>query len=109
MSRENIYKAAHLRGVFLNNNSLYIPFSVDGGGKTYLPCKEWERLPDSEREKYWTLQKGNKAAAEITDYNYTGDVHAIMRKLDKVFDIKEFAEMNFGSKKLRHWNVMLGN
>lgn len=89
--------------------SVYIPFSVDAGGKSYLPAKQWER--EANKVTCWTLQvTGNTGAKivkgvcekELTDMYRPKDLEA---EFDNVFNVMSVDTFDFGQPSMQHWEV----
>lgn len=125
MAEEDSYNAVLLQNVFLDlskrtnvNKSgladadgatLFIPFSVDAGGKTYLPPKQYAAQED--KTPYWTLSDDGENSgadcyfikgAQTTDlYPYS----LATQKHDFVYRVSSVDLRDFGSERMRHWMV----
>lgn len=81
---------------------LYVWFSVDAEGKTYLQPKEYAALDPVDVVDYWTM-------TPMKDRIVKGNVSDIMQdavsKYDEVFTIQNVDTKDFGSQHMRHWEI----
>lgn len=87
-----------------DNVTVYIPFSVNSGVKTYLPEKEYEKSAD--KGAHWTLRTQNdffiKGEVIGTDVLSFADAN---ERFDDVYRISVVDVKDFGSDEMRHWEV----
>ncbi len=81
--------------------NLFIPFSVDASGKTYVDPKEFEKAAD--KSVLWTLRIGDffvkGEVVEDKDFQY------LNLNYDYVYRITKVDKKDFGSESMRHWEV----
>lgn len=117
------YNSVVLNGVFLDLNkrsninrsgladadaaTLFIPFSVNAD-KQYLPPKEYER--QSDKSSYWTVFDGGEASGADC-YFVKGEIDAPVsyaearEQYDYVYQVSSVDLRDFGSERMRHWQV----
>ena len=126
-----IYTKTYLRGVFWDDTkqanvlksglaaiesvSVFIPFSVDAGGKEFLPPKEYAKLNESDLSKYYTFVTNSQdfLIQGIIDYDIdntssqtvTAGLSYLKNNYDKVMTISVVDEKNYGSDDMRHWEI----
>ena len=126
------YNITLLRGVFLDISKaanvmksgltsadsvmLYIPMSIKainaetGEEQRFASPKEYERLSEDERGKYWTLRIGGSSSSmdcffvkgEVTEKS---SFSALKNTYDDVYDVSTVDTKDFGSKSMWHWEV----
>ena len=89
--------------------TLFIPFSVDSGGKTFYKPKEYAALDD--KSEAWTLKSGGDSSA-VECYFIKGDVLAAgvsyaqaLEMFDDVYRVTSVDVRDFGSATMQHWQV----
>ena len=89
--------------------TLFIPFSVDAGGKTFLKPKEYAATED--KSGVWTLKAGGESSAAEC-YFIKGEVNAngmsyaqALVAFDDVYRVTSVDIRDFGSASMQHWQV----
>lgn len=116
---EKVYNITVLKGVLVDESqganvlksglstadavSVFIPFWVDSGTKTFLPEKEYER--SNEKMKHWTLRAGKDffVRNEVIEPGKTRQ--QLEEMYDGVYSITTVDTKNFGSDDMQHWEV----
>lgn len=116
---EKVYNITVLRGVLVDtvqaagsNKSgllngdqvvLYIPFSVDAGGKRFLPEKAYEAIDD--KAAYWTLRVGKDFFAKGEAVGPGWSFDQANAKHGDVYRVATLGTKDFGSPAMRHWEA----
>ena len=87
--------------------TLFIPFSVDAGGKTFVKPKEYALLAD--KSEAWTLKAGGDSSpadcffikGEAEGMSYADALTAY----DDVYRVTSVDIRDFGSASMQHWQV----
>lgn len=89
--------------------TLFIPFTVDSGGKEFKKPKEYANLPD--KTNAWTLKPGGDSSA-VECFFIKGDVMAdgvsyaqALDLFDDVYRVTSVDIRDFGSATMQHWQV----
>lgn len=112
-NRETKYQRSHVIGVHWEDtkganilksglesadaSQIYIPFEH---GKNYLPPKGWKK----NREGHFTLQEEDVVVKGIIEDEFTS-VKDLEKKYDSVRMITTVDTRDYGSYRLRHWEV----
>jgi hypothetical protein len=84
---------------------IQVPFTVECD-KTYKPPKEWAATPNVDMPKYWTLQKGDKIAKGIINYDIPpGTIAQLEKQFDSVITITSVDVIDSGSLSIRNYRV----
>lgn len=93
-----------------NEIIIYIPFSVGVENKSYLKPKAYEKLLDSEKDNYFTLNDGDIIVKGIIDFELTGDKGSNLKYLNEFYDdvstVSNIITYDFGSEYMKHWKVV---
>lgn len=87
--------------------TLFIPFTVDAGGKQFKRPKEYDALEDKSR--FWTLKPGGESSAtecffvkgEAAGMSYAD----ALDRYDNVYRVTSVDIRDFGSATMQHWMV----
>ena len=97
----------------INNNDeniIYIPFSVYSEDKEYIKPKAYEKLIDSEKDNYFTLNDGDIIVKEIVDFELTAEKGSNLKALNEFYDdvstVSNVITYDFGSDYMKHWKVV---
>lgn len=106
----NIIKNDRVRGLIEDNSiSIYIPFLVDSKGRKYMKPKDYSRLSEDEKEKYFTFSINDKVVRGIIDFEITGENNKNIALLesyyDDVYNISTIATNDCGDYDMQHWRV----
>ena len=87
--------------------TLFIPFTVDAGGKQFVRPKEYAALP--EKSGYWTLKPGGESSANDCFF-VNGEVEGMsyadaLDRYDNVYRVTSVDIRDFGSATMQHWMV----
>lgn len=82
--------------------TVYIPFSADAGGKTYLSPKEYAARED--KESVFTL-RDDRDFFVLGVAQLDGDYQTVNGALDGVYRISSVDTRNYGSADMQHWQV----
>lgn len=130
-NNKEYYTRTYLRGVFWDDTkqanvlksglatiesvSVYIPFSVDAGGKEYLPPKEYTKVGVNDLSKYYTFTVNSKdmIIEGIIDYDIdntssqtiSAGLSYLKNNYDKNMTISVVDEKNYGTDEMRHWEI----
>ncbi|WP_018592621.1 DUF6751 family protein [Terrisporobacter glycolicus] len=92
-----------------NAYNIYIPFNADIEDKIYVRPKEYEKLSEAEKEKYFTFNNDDKIVKGIIDFELTGrkpnNIAYLENSYDDVVNITSISINDYCSEKLRHWKV----
>lgn len=87
-----------------NSTNIRIPLSNNNfEGKSYIDEKAWFRLSEIDRDKYFTIQIGDKVVKGICSYEYS-DTNLITKldSFDNVVTVMAKDINDYGSKCMRH-------
>ncbi|MFL8712798.1 hypothetical protein Q3304_18650 [Clostridioides sp. GD02377] len=124
-SDKTIYKRTYLFGVdyqgaknvtvtekgLLSADSvkILVPFSVIARGKMYIDPFAYNKLSEIEKEHYYTFRTGDIVVKGIIGFDITSDKGCILKDLQNKFDdvsiIKSVIKCDFGSMKMRHFEL----
>ena len=97
----------------INNNDeniIYIPFSVYSEDKEYIKPKAYEKLINSEKDNYFTLNDGDIIVKEIVDFELTAEKGSNLKALNEFYDdvstVSNVITYDFGSDYMKHWKVV---
>ena len=84
--------------------NIRIPVINNFNGKTYINPKDWLRLADTDRDKYFTFQTGDRAVKGECPYEFS-DTSPITQldAYDNVVSIMSVKINDFGSRMLQHY------
>ena len=122
---EKIYNITVLKGVLVDESqganvlksglstadavTVFIPFSVNSGAKTFLPEKEYNR--SEHKMKHWSLRTGSDSGT-TGDFFIRGEViepgknrTQLESMYDGVFSVKTVDTKNFGTVDMQHWQI----
>lgn len=116
---EKVYNIAVLKGVLVNESqganvlksglttadavTVFIPFSVNSGAKTFLPEKEYEK--STEQMKHWTLRAGKDFFIRGEVIEPGKDRAKLEAMYDGVYSINTVDTKDFGTADMQHWQV----
>lgn len=85
--------------------TVFVPFSVNSGVKTFIPEKQYERLSGSDQLTHWTLRAGK-------DFFILGEIiepgknrQQLEGMYDGVYSITTVDTKNFGTPDMQHWQI----
>lgn len=83
--------------------TVFIPFLVDSGAKTFLPEKEYEK--SIEQTRHWTLRPGKDffVRGEVIEPGKTRQ--QLEEMYDGVYSITTVDTKNFGTSDMQHWQI----
>lgn len=83
--------------------TIFIPVTSIPNGKTYIGTKAYDRLPDKDKENFFTFKEQDK----IILGDYLGTINNIkdFNKLDDVVTIMTVEDNRFGSANMRHFEL----
>lgn len=116
-TRTDAYKRTVIKNVFFDEKKatnrlqsglidadqvlLLIPFDHDSQAKYVAPI-EFKELED--KQNHFTLQNGDRIVKGDIDYEITGRISDLDKEY-QTFTITSVDTKDFGSKKMRHWEV----
>ncbi|HFL3862011.1 TPA: DUF6751 family protein [Clostridioides difficile] len=88
---------------------IIIPFLVSSKNKEYITPKEFERLDNAEKEKYFTFNNNDKIVKGLIDFDIdskNGKTIKILENLySDVININSIITHDFGSLSMRSWEI----
>ena len=82
---------------------VFVPFSVEAQGKSYLAPALWWQSPDGR----FTFQPKDYLVKGICPYEYAAGKHPLteLLALDNVLTLTQVDTRDFGSAEMRHWEL----
>ena len=86
--------------------NIRIPLNNNFEGKSYIDAKAWLKLLETDRDKYFTLQIGDKVVKGECSYEFSStNLITNLDTFDNVITIMSTKVNNYGSKMMQHYAV----
>lgn len=86
-----------------NQINVFIPFNADFEGREYIGPKEFKRMSEEDKDKYFTFDNDDYIVKGEIDENLTVDT--LKKKYDNVVTIISVLICDNGSPSIRHFEI----
>lgn len=82
--------------------NIFIPFTANFEGKTYLEPKAWAKLSEIDKDKYFTFSSTDRMVKGISTYEWS---LTNLDKMDNVATIMSIVVNDNGSNRMKHFMI----